>query len=136
VKEVTIVSWDDLDAADGKRTEATSTVVLAYNGTEVEVDLGDYNRKQLEVWLRPYLSAGRKPDRTTGARRPYQRTGAASYREGSGKARKQELRDWADARGRQDEYDTPKGHYYYKLSLREDFNTWLREQGRAAEATF
>jgi hypothetical protein len=135
MKEVTIVSWDDLDAADGKRTEATSTVILAYNGTEAELDLSEANRKRVEELLRPVLSAGRKPDRTAGARRPYQ-AGRASYHPGSGKARKQELRDWADARGRSAEYGTPKGHYYYKLSLRQDYNAWLIEQGREDEAVF
>jgi hypothetical protein len=129
MKEVRIVSWDDIDAAEGKRTEATSTIVLSYNGTDVELDLGEPNRKVLEGWLRPYLDAGRKPDHT---HTPYQR---ASYRPGSGKARKQELRDWADARGRSDEYKAPSG-LYYKRSLRNDFNTWLRERGRGAEATF
>jgi hypothetical protein len=118
MKEVRIVSWDDLDAAEGKHTEATSTIVLSYNG------------KHLEEGLRPYLDAGRKPDHT---HTPYQR---ASYRPGSGKARRQELRDWADARGRSDEYKTPKDHFYYKIGLREDFNAWLRAQGRGAEATF
>jgi hypothetical protein len=135
MKEVTITSWDDLDAAEGIRTEATSTIVLGYNGTEVELDLGERNRKNLEELLRPVLSAGRKPD-PTAARRPYQRTGSASYRAGSGKARKQEMRDWADARGRQSEYETPKGHYYYKITLRDDYNAWLIEQGREDEATF
>jgi hypothetical protein len=137
MKEVTITSWDDLDAADGKRTEATSTIVLAYNGTEVELDLGEANRKALENDLRPILAAGRKPDRTAGARRqPYQRSAPASYRQGSGKARKQELREWAKARGREAEYTTPGGNLSYRLSLRQDYNKWLIEQGREDEATF
>jgi hypothetical protein len=135
MKEVTITSWDDLDAAEGIRTEATSTIVLGYNGTEVELDLGEVNRKALEERLRNYLAAGRKPDRTA-KRQPYQRSAPASYRQGSGKARKQEMRDWADARGRQSEYETPKGHYYYKITLRDDYNAWLIEQGREDEATF
>jgi hypothetical protein len=131
MKEVTVISWDDIDAAGGVRTEATSTVILGYNGTEVELDLGNANRKRLEEWLRPFLAAGRKPDRT--ARR--QRSAPATYRPGSGKARKQELRGWADARGRSAEYKAPSG-LYYKQGLRDDYNTWLIEQGREDEATF
>jgi hypothetical protein len=128
MKEVRIVSWDDLDAADGKRTEATSTVILGYNGAEAELDLSEANRKRVEEWLLAVMGAGRKP-----ARR--QHSGTVSYRPGSGKARKQELRGWADARGRSAEYKAPSG-LYYKQGLRDDYNTWLIEQGREDEATF
>lgn len=123
-KEVQIVSWDDYEQAQGNKVRADSTVVFVYNGVPVEIDLSDANRERFEEFIRPYMKAGRRPENPDSAR-PGRK--GYNYRPGA-KARKQALRDWADARVREDpslaeryNYITEGGQYYYPIDLRYDY---------------
>lgn len=133
MKEMQILAWDDLAAARGERVEATGSVLVGYNGTEVMLDVSDATRKDIESYLMPILRAGTKPERTTpkgGSRTGVTKAGQRrpSYRSGGGKRRKQELREWADQQvklypglAERYRYETPAGHYYYPVPLKEDY---------------
>lgn len=54
-KEVITLFRDDLDGSD-----ATKTVVFAWEGTTYEIDLSDENLKKFSGAISPYLAAARK----------------------------------------------------------------------------
>ena len=61
----TITTFDDLDGS----TDDVKTISLSFDGTSVEVDLGEANYDKLAKAIEPYLKAGRKTTRASIRRR-------------------------------------------------------------------
>ena len=136
MKEVTVVSYDDLHLAEeDRRVPADGTVTLAYNGTAVEIDLTDKNRDELEAGIMPYLKVGRRVAGRTGPRP------GTTYPPGT-RAAKQAMRNWADEQVRLHpelaeayNYISPGSRapgkrpiYYYKDRLKRDYAAHLAQQ--------
>lgn len=82
-----VVRVDDLDGSD--LGDGGSTVSLAFQGVEYQLDLSDDNAAQLEAVLQPYLSVARR----AGGRR---RGGSQPSTSGKNTS---EVRAWAKANG-------------------------------------
>jgi hypothetical protein len=110
-----IIAYDDLDAAEGKRTIASETVPLSLDGQDVEVDLSEEHASALREFLHPYLVAG----------------GAFTSKASSGAGGKwTERRDylklyrrWAAKNGVH--YISEGGSYYYSKDGIAQFDAWL-----------
>lgn len=128
-----IQSLDDIAYAAGREVPATSTVLLAYNGTEVEIDVSEESRTEVEKLVMPLIRIGRKPDASTAqrSRRGY------NYRPGS-RSYKQAMRDWADEQMalhpelvKRYNYITPgsagkkRKQYYHPTALQNDYAAYL-----------
>lgn len=60
MQELIPAIWDDLDYAEGRKSAADRSVTLSLNGLRVELDLTWKHNTELEEFLEPYLTAGRK----------------------------------------------------------------------------
>ena len=130
MKEVQVVSLDDMFLAEGRRVPADGTVTLAYNSTTVELDLTTGNREELEAKIADYLKVGHKPEKPPAVSR---RTPAGGYRHAPGRrAYNTGMREWANERMASVPalrevytYVTPGGGYYLPKRLREDYAAYL-----------
>jgi hypothetical protein len=61
-RNVSVVITDDLDGSEG-----AETVSFGLDGVSYEIDLGEANRAKLEGGLAPFVAAGRRSGRSTGA---------------------------------------------------------------------
>ena len=86
----TIVTEEFTDDLDGSST-GVETVRFAFDGRELEIDLGKKNRARLERALAPFIEAGRRVPRG-GRRRGASRPGGSS----AGRA---DVRAWARTAG-------------------------------------
>ena len=64
----TVTTFDDLDGS----TDDVKTISLSFDGTSVQLDLGEANYDKLAKAVQPYLKAGRKTARPGGRRRTEQ----------------------------------------------------------------
>jgi hypothetical protein len=83
---------DDLDGG-----EADQTVRFALDGVEYEIDLSGKNATSLRKEISPFIEAGRRIGRSSGARRSGGRSGGSSS--ASNRERNQAIRDWAKGKG-------------------------------------
>jgi hypothetical protein len=106
---------DDLDNQGGLETRADVTGLrLQLGDTTVDLDLSQEHADELETMLRPYLKAGRRPDRAPRQQRTNRRSGITQTRRSF--AENAALREWADAR--EISYRTTTGqNIYYSADL-------------------
>jgi len=128
VRETQVVIYDDLDAANGERVEASELVAVGLDGRWVELDLTVAHAKTLRDFLAPYIAAaqpGAEPPALVASKAKMTRTYAAA------------LREWADERGIA--YRTQKkaggkvSGYYYGIPLRRAFAAHLAATGQVVE---
>jgi hypothetical protein len=108
---------DDIDHANGKRTEADGTHVLALDGQAVELDLTDAHYTELTSQLAHWFKVGHASGLVA-------RTGSRTH-DPARRSYLKGLRDWYDSQGRSDAYRTESGKYYYSKGLRAEYDASL-----------
>jgi hypothetical protein len=142
-KTVEIALWDDLDAAEGKRTRAAQTVKFSVRGKRLELELTDEHAAEFDADLARWVKAAHSPDAvpgTAGPRSRYLKDGPQDVTPG-GETRRQfrlAIRDWADKHDKRDRKDpsrmaylAPGGSFTYPRWLMEEYEAWLLEQAGA-----
>jgi len=114
MKEVAVRLLDDLDLADGTRTEADGTVQLQLNDQLVELDLTSAHITELAIKLAPYFKAGHKQGQGAGTR-PGRKPKA--YYDG--------LHEYATSRGITLERKSDGSGWAYPLPLRREYDEHL-----------
>ncbi len=115
-----VEAYDDLDwYRHQRKTAATVTVTLTYDGTTVELDLSDENKAALDARMADLLQVGRETAaKAAGPRRNFTKDDLHRAREYY-----KAIRIWADANhimsadGTRPAYLTPAGHSYYPAGL-------------------
>lgn len=125
--EYAILTWDDVEAAAGRKVPAVATVMLGLDGDWVELDLTAENEGELKAMLAGWLEAGRAvTDPLPGKSRL--RPGEKKDKEKRtwrprdwehGRAWGRAVREFADAHGYN--YVTPTGKWYYSRELRDAY---------------
>lgn len=126
--EYAILTWDDVEAAAGRKVPAAATVMLGLDGEWVELDLTAENEAALREALATWLEAGRAvADPLPGKVRL--RPGEKDEKKESrtwrprdwerGRAWGSAVREFADAHGYS--YVTPTGKWYYSRALRDAY---------------
>lgn len=123
MKELLLVSWDDLHLKQGEKVPATRTVHFSLNGKPYELDLTDESHEHFMEDLRVYVEAAHKPDIVDGPGTVTAPSGKRRYRHDPDNVRYlRELREFADANGLK--YKTATGKYYYALRLHNAFESY------------
>lgn len=129
MKEITVVSWDDLHMSeDGSKVEASQTLTLELDGSRVELDLTDDHAQELRLSVQRWLKAGNKDDVAPGFA-----PGPGQARSKQGQAYYQGLRDFAAIRPGLGLREISKADgsrsYFYPVRLRRAYAQHLQEQG-------
>jgi hypothetical protein len=126
--EYAILTWDDAEAAAGRRVPAAITVTLGLDWSWVELDLTAENEALLRQDVARWMTLGRPVTEPVLARpRPVLRNGEGKRRKGNwrprdwerGKAWGMAIRAFADEHGYR--YRNPSGKYYYSKDLRDAY---------------
>lgn len=70
---------------------------FAFDGHEYTIDLSEKNRAAFEKALRPYIDAGTRTSRSTGARRS--KTASSQPKSQTGRNDLRQIREWARSQG-------------------------------------
>ena len=104
---------DDVDNANGVHTPADGTWRMTWDGSTVELDLTIKHRQEIDNLVAHLFRIG------TIVHEPKRRVNPNSRGYLAG------LRAWADALGRETDYRTESGHYYYPKGLRAEYDAHL-----------
>lgn len=121
--EYAILTWDDVEAAAGRKVPAAATVMVGLDGNWAELDLTAENEERLRAEVSAWVGIGRPVTEPVLAR---------PAEPGARKAKTWKVRSWergrpwgvairafADERGLG--YLTPSGKYYYSKELRDAY---------------
>jgi hypothetical protein len=141
---ITVVTWDDIDAAEDRLPPLARTVKLGWDGIWYELDLNDLHQQELWEAIEPFLRVARRERKVTEQAKPQAITAGADVPKESGvylyhavgvsmRAYMKGLRKWAAEHGDPLELrDYPGGSKGYSYLARhyQGYENWLSDQDR------